>query len=92
MTNDGGSTVINMDSEMERVKAAIRKIKQPDYNSAGVNLNLSWEPDTLNLVTLSGNYNNFGHSYSGYSSPADSDRSRCGKMVRPAELQLQRYI
>ncbi len=68
VTNDGGSTVINIDSEMERVKEAIRKIKQPDYNSAGVNLNLSWEPDTLNLVTLSGNYNNFGHSYSGYSS------------------------
>ena len=66
-TNEGGSTVTNMDSETERVKEMTRILRQPEFGSAGGNINLSWEPDTLNLVTLSGNLNHFSHSYSGYS-------------------------
>lgn len=30
------------------------------WNYAGVNMNMSWEPDTLNLFTLSANYGNNG--------------------------------
>lgn len=66
-TFDGGATIKNMDSEMERIRESVRKINMPDFNSSGANVNLSWEPDILNLVTLSGNYNYFKYGYSGYS-------------------------
>ena len=40
------------------------------WDYTGVNLNMSWEPDTLNLFTLSANY-----GYNGWDSRADESRT-----------------
>lgn len=48
------------DLAMQRFSSLIPPVKNRNWNS---NLNLSWEPDTLNLFTLTGYFGNYSGNY-----------------------------
>lgn len=49
-----------------RLRQTDQRIRFNDFNYTGIRLNTSWEPDTLNLFTVSG-YLNFNKNYSTFS-------------------------
>lgn len=49
-------------SETDRLLKSHRRLRCDNYNYTGVNFNASWEPDTLNLFTLSLNFSDNGTS------------------------------
>lgn len=58
-TSNSTSEVENLNSETNRLQKTQSKQPSQDYSSTYGNFNLSWEPDTLNLFTISANISNW---------------------------------
>lgn len=66
-----------------------RRLRMNNYDYTGIRLNTSWEPDTLNLFTLSGNFglNGWGNPFTETTVGTDIDGNRLWSYKRHALKQ-----
>lgn len=58
-TITGNSVLENLTDDINRYQVSDSRMKNK-FNYTGANLNISWEPDTLNLITIQGNIGKTG--------------------------------